>query len=191
MILIPIIESMDSILNEMPELVNKLEINSSNLQNDSINFIRKLETSSEKYRLPITGQLSVIRGKILCSDTELINTAAGANKREKRAQKQRFILTQLEAAYNCVNQFFSDSRRILTECERTVCQITVRLKAKGLLKDYDLNKLSGKTLIQLASSDIEFAPTLVQITGLIGASNTNIIFEKTMSLAGIYDKEEY
>lgn len=190
MILIPIIESMDSILNEMPELVNKLEKNSSDLQNESINFIRKLEIYSEKYRLPITGQLSVIRGKILCSDAEFIN-AAKITLKEKKIQKKRYILNQLESAYNCVNQYLSDNRKIFTECERTVCQIIVRLKAKDLLRNCNFNKLSGETLIKLASKDGELSSALVQITGLIGVTNTKILFEKTMSIAGIYTKEEF
>lgn len=190
MIIIPIIESMDSILSEMPNLVNRLERNSSDLKNECINFVKKLEASAEKYRLPIVGQLSVIRGKILCGESESVNSSVCISRKERRSQKQRFILEQLEAAYNCVNQYLADSRRIFAECERTVCQITVRLMAKGLLKDYDVYNVSGKTLVQLASSDCELAPTLIQIIGLIGALNTNIIFEKTMSLAGIYNKEE-
>lgn len=190
MILIPVIENMDSILSEMPELINKLEKNSSNLKNECINFVKKLEVSAEKYRLPITGQLSVIRGKILCGESESINSEVCITRKEKRAQNQRFILAQLEAAYNCINKYLSDSRKIISECERTACQITATLIAKGSLKNYDANNLSAKTLIRLASSDSELAPVLVQITGLIGALNTNIIFEKTMSLAGIYNKEE-
>lgn len=190
MILIPIIENMDSILSEMPELVNKLERNSTELKNKCVSFVKKLEDSAEKHRLPIVGQLSVIRGKILCGESESFNTSVGNNRKERRSQKQRFILEQLEAAYNCVNQYFADSRKIFAECERTACQITATLIAKGSLKNYDANNLSAKTLIKLASSDCELAPVLVQITGLIGALNTNIIFEKTMSLAGIYNKEE-
>jgi hypothetical protein len=61
----------------------------------------------------------------------------------------------------------------------------VRLIAKGLPN----RKLTGKDLITLAAKDSELAPIVIHVTGLVGAVNTNILFEKTMSLSGIYDME--
>ena len=190
MIIIPIIESMDSILSEMSGLINMMDKNTGQIKSESIKFIKKLELSAEKFRLPIAGELSVIRGKLLCGESEAANSTVYINRKERRIQKRRFILEQLEAGYNCVNGYLAESRRIFVECERTACQITVGLMAKGLLKDYDVKNISGKTLINLASNDSDFAPAVVQVTGLIGALNTNIIFEKTMSLTGLYNKEE-
>lgn len=189
MILIPVMESMDGILNEMPELVNKLEKNSSEFGNESTAFVKKLETSAEKYRLPIAGQLSVIRGKLLCGAPEPENSNC-LTRKEKKAIQKRYILAQLEKAYTCVTEYFSASRKVFDECEKLVCQIIVRLKAKGVFKEYKSSSLTGAELIRLASRDSELAPITVHVTGLVGAINTNILFEKTMSLAGIYNKEE-
>lgn len=188
MILIPVMESMDGLLNEMPELVNKLERNSSDFADESSAFVKKLEVSAEKYRLPITGQLSVIRGKLLCGAPEPENSNC-LTRKERRAIQKRYILSQLEKAYICVNEYFSSSRKVFEECERLVCQVIVRLKAKGALKNCEKSALSGSELIRLASQDSELDPITVHVTGLIGAINTNIMFEKTMSLAGLYEKE--
>lgn len=189
MILIPIMESMDGILNEMPELVNKLEKNSSEFGSESSAFIKKLEISAEKYRLPIAGQLSVIRGKLLCGAPESENPGDCLTRKERKAIQKRHILSQLEKAYTCVTEYFAASRKIFDECERLVCQVIVRLKAKGVLNGYETGSLSGAELIRLASRDSELAPITVHVTGLAGATNTNILFEKTMSLAGLYEGE--
>lgn len=127
MVLIPMMESFDGILSEMTAIVCKLEKNSGDFFNESVAFVRKLENTAENYRLPIAGELAVIRGKLLCGDEDISDTVMYQNRKERRNQKQRFILRQ---------------------------------------------------------------PALTHIKGAVGAVNANIIFEKTMSLAGVYDKEE-
>jgi hypothetical protein len=182
MILIPIMESMDGILSEMPELIDSMEKSSCNLQEESVAFVKKLEESAKKYRLPIAARFSVIRGKLLCSSSE---SAANITRKERRAVQKKRILQGLEEAYSCTESYFSESRKIFDECERLICQVTVRLIAKGLPN----RKLTGKDLITLAAKDSELAPIVIHVTGLVGAVNTNILFEKTMSLSGIYDME--
>lgn len=178
MILIPIMEAMDGILGEMPIMVDKIEGGSVRLREDCADYVCRLESAASKYRMPIAGQLSVIRGKILCGAPETEFSA----RKEKKAAEKRYFLTQLESAYNCVNGYFEGERKILGECERLVCQITSRLVFENAFS----GEVSGSDLIQLASKNNELAPILVHITGLIGAPNTNILFEKTMSLAGVY-----
>ncbi len=190
MILIPVMENMDNILKDMPNLINKLESGQIDLQSESVDFVRKLENACDNYRLPISGQLSIIRGKLLCGISESKDQTANQTRKERKANQNRYILTQLESAYNCASAYFEESRKIFIECERTVCQIITRLIDGGILQNHNPHELSGNTLIQLASENNELSPALIQITGLIGALNTNIIFEKTMSLAGIYNKEE-
>lgn len=179
MLLIPIMEAMDGILGEMPTMVNKIESDSTGLREDCADYVYRLESAASKYRMPIAGQLSVIRGKILCGAP----TAELSTRKEKKAAEKRYFLTQLESAYNCVNGYFEGERKILGECERLVCQITSRLVFENAFK----GGVSGSDLIKLASRDSELAPILVHITGLIGVPNTNILFEKTMSLAGVYE----
>ena len=181
MILIPIMEAMDGILSEMPIMVDKIEGGSGQLREDCADYVCRLESAASKYRMPIAGRLSVIRGKILCGAPE----TDCSTRKEKKAAEKRFFLTQLESAYNCVNEYFEGERKILGECERLVCQITSRLVFENAFS----GGVSGSDLIRLASQNGELAPILVHITGLIGAPNTNILFEKTMSLAGVYDSQ--
>lgn len=188
MILIPVMESMDGILSELSGLIDVLEKNGTELKNDSISFVRKLEAAAEKYRLPIASQLSVIRGKLVCGAPKPENTVL--NRREYRALEKSFILSQLEAVNDCVNGCLEDSRRVFAECEKLACQVTVRLKAKGELEGYEAASLNGGGIMALASRDGELAPIVVHIAGLAGALNTKIIFDKTMSLSGLYDPEE-
>ena len=178
MILIPIMETMDGILDEMPIMVDKIEGGFGQLREDCADYVCRLESTASKYRMPIAGRLSVIRGKILCGAPE----TEFSTRKEKKAAEKRFFLTQLESAYNCVNEYFEGERKILGECERLVCQITSRLVFENAFS----GDVSGSDLIMLASQNNELAPILVHITGLIGAPNTNILFEKTMSLAGVY-----
>lgn len=178
MILIPIMEAMDGILGEMHIMVDKLENGSIQLQEDCADYVQRLESSASKYRMPIAGQLSVIRGKILCGAPE----SECSTRKEKKAAEKRYLLTQLESAYNCVSEYFEGERKIIGECERLVCQITSRLVFENAFK----GEVSGGDLIKLASKNNELAPILVHITGLIGVPNTNILFEKTMHLAGMY-----
>jgi hypothetical protein len=182
MILIPVMESMDSILGEMPKLIDSMEKSSCNLSEESVAFVKRLEEAAEKYRLPIATRFSVIRGKLLCSPSE---TVANVTRKERRAIQKKSILECLEEAYNCTDSYFADSRKIFDECERLICQVTVRLIAKGLPN----KNPTGGDLIALAAKDGELAPIVIHVTGLIGTVNTNILFEKTMSLAGIYDME--
>lgn len=188
MILIPVMESMDGILNELPGLIDKLEENEGELKKDSIGFVQKLEAAAEKYRLPIASQLSVIRGKLICGAPKPESTLL--NRREYRALQRSFILSQLEAVNDCVNSCLADSRKVFGECEKLACQVTVRLKAKGELDRYEAASLSGGGIMALASRDGELAPIVVHITGLVGAINTKIIFDKTMSLSGLYEQED-
>ena len=181
-------ESMDGILNELPGLIDKLGENEGDLKKNSISFVQKLETAAEKYRLPIAPQLSVIRGRLICGAPKPENTLL--NRREYRALQKSFILSQLEAVNDCVNGYLADSRKVFAECERLACQVTVRLKAKGELDNYEAANLSGGEIMALASRDGELAPIVVHIAGLAGALNTKIIFDKTMSLSGLYDPEE-
>ena len=188
MILIPMMEDLDGIINELPGLIDMLEENGGDLKKDSIGFVQKLETAAEKYRLPIAPQLSVIRGRLICGAPKPENTLL--NRREYRALQKSFILSQLEAVSDCVNGYLADSRKVFAECERLACQVTVRLKAKGELDNYEAASLSGGGIMALASRDGELAPIVVHITGLIGAINARIIFDKTMSQSGLYEQEE-
>ena len=181
-------EGMDGILNEMPGLIDKLGESGGDLQNDSIGFVQKLETAAEKYRLPIAPQLSVIRGKLICGAPKPENTLL--NRREYRTLQKSFILSQLEAVNDCIDGYFADSRKVFAECERLACQVTVRLMAKGELDDYEAANLSGGEIMALASRDGELAPIVVHITGLIGAINSKIIFDKTMSQSGLYERKD-
>lgn len=190
MVLIPMMESFDGILSEMTAIVCKLEKNSGDFFNESVAFVRKLENTAENYRLPIAGELAVIRGKLLCGDEDISDTVMYQNRKERRNQKQRFILRQLEQAYICVQKYFSSGRKLFAECESMACQVIVRLISKGLLKKHDPSELSGAMIMKKASDDAELEPALTHIKGAVGAVNANIIFEKTMSLAGVYDKEE-
>ncbi|WP_124100923.1 hypothetical protein [Ruminococcus sp. Marseille-P6503] len=189
MVLIPVMESFDGILSDMTALIGKLEKNSGDFFNESVAFVRRLENTAENYRLPIAGELAVIRGKLLCGDEEALDTAMYQSRKERRNQKQRFILRQLEQAYSCVQKYFSAGRRLFTECEGMTCQVIVRLISKGLLKKQDPSELSGALLMKMASADPELEPALTHIKGMVGAVNANIIFEKTMSHAGVYEKE--
>lgn len=183
MILIPIIESLDEILNGMPKLIDRLEDSQSSLIGDCAGFVSQLEGVSEKYRFPITGRLSVIRGKILCGAPN--DPAVSLSRKDKKAAEKRYMITQLENAYNCVSEYLDGERRVVSECERLVCQMSAKLVAVGALADLAPRDISGKTLIELAARDNELMPILAHVIGLAGAPNTNILFEKTMSLAGI------
>lgn len=183
MILIPIIESIDGILNGMPKLIDRLENSRSSLIEECAGFVAQLEGVSEKYRFPITGRLSVIRGKILCGAPS--DPAVSLSRKDKKTAEKRYMMTQLENAYNCVSEYLDGERRIVSECERLVCQVSAKLAADGSLNETDPHDISGKTLIGLASRDQELMPILAHVIGLVGAPNTNILFEKTMSLAGI------
>lgn len=182
MILIPMIEKIDSIMCGIPQLVDKLNVNEPELIIKSIELIKELEETADKYRLPILPQLSVIRGKLMCGAAKPAGTIS---RKDMRALQKRYILSQLDELNSCVQGYLEDSRKVFTECERLACQVTVRLMAKGVLKEYDAASLSGDRLIKLASADGELSPIVVHITGLIGAVNTKVIFEKTMSLAGL------
>ncbi|MDE6133164.1 MAG: hypothetical protein K2G04_07320 [Oscillospiraceae bacterium] len=183
MILIPIIESMDEILNGMPKPIDRLENSQGILIEDCAGFVSRLEGVSEKYRFPITGLLSVIRGKILCGAPA--DPAVSLSRKDKKAAEKRYMITQLENAYNCVSEYLDGERRIISECERLVCQVSAKLAAEGALLDIAPKDISGKLLIGLAARDTELMPILAHVIGLAGAPNTNILFEKTMSLAGI------
>ena len=187
MILIPIIESIDIILNDMPELIDRLEINQSRLIEECAGFVSRLESVCEKYRFPITGQLSVIRGKILCGAPN--DPAVNLSRKDKKTAEKRYMITQLENAYNCVSEYLDGERRVLNECERLVCQVSAKLVADGALLDMNPCDISGKVIMDLATGNKELMPILAHVIGLAGAPNTNILFEKTMSLAGIYSKE--
>lgn len=182
MILIPIIESIDGILNDMPRLIDKLE-SGDRITADCAEFVSQLERLSEKYRFPITGRLSVIRGKILCGAPEV--TSASLSRKDKRSAEKRFMIDRLEDAYSCVSEYLDGERRVLNECERLVCQVSARLVAAGVLLDKSPADITGSYLIGLAARDSELMPILTHVIGLAGAPNTNILFEKTMSLAGI------
>ncbi len=187
MILIPIIESIDEILNDMPAVINKLETSVSVPDRECAEFISRLEAVSSKYRFPITGQLSVIRGKIICGAPK--ESAANLSRKDRQASEKRFMLTQLESAYTCINSYLDGERKVIGECERLVCQISARLVACGALINTNPTDITGSALMALAARDKELMPILAHVVGLAGAPNTNILFEKTMSLAGIYEKE--
>ncbi len=182
MIFIPMIERIDSIMRGISQLVDKLTENESELVSNSIYLIKELEETADKYRLPIVPQLSVIRGKLICGAAKPAETIS---RKDMKALQKRYILSQLDELNKCVQGYLEDSRKIFSECERLACQVTVRLMAKGVLKEYDAANLSGDRLIKLASDDDELVPIVIHITGLIGAVNTNVIFDKTMSLAGL------
>lgn len=187
MILIPIIESIDEILSDMPRLIDKLEAGQSRITEDCAAFVSRLEAAAEKYRLPITGQLSVIRGKILCGAPNDANT--NLSRKDKRAVEKRYMIDRLESAYNCISAYLDGERKVIGECEKLVCQMSARLVAEGALINTEPREITGKLLIGLAAQDNELMPILAHVIGLAGAPNTNILFEKTMSLAGIYKKE--
>lgn len=185
MILIPIIEAFDGILGGMPELVNKLRENSPRLQAECAEFVERLENASEKYRFPITGQLAVIRGKILCGAPE--SEGENLSRKERKAASNRFLMGELEKACNCVSDHLAEERRVIVECERLACQVTARLAMEHGQGTLSGTAISGSELIRLAAADPELSPILAHITGLVGAPNTAILFDKTMSSAGIYD----
>lgn len=188
MLLIPIMESIDEILNGMPKLIDRLEDSPCGLIEACAEFVSQLEKVSEKYRFPITGQLSVIRGKILCGAPN--DPAASLSRKDKRSAEKRYMITQLENAYSCISEYLDGERKVISECERLVCQMSANLAASGALLNTAPNEISGKALMELASRNSELMPILAHVTGLVGAPNTNILFEKTMSLAGIYSKEK-
>lgn len=186
MILIPMLEKLDGIMSGMTELINKLNANEAELIKQSVEMVRELEDMAQSYRLPIQPQLAIIRGKLMCEPSKPNETMS---RKDSRALRKRYILSQLDELNRCVQEYLSDSRKAFYECERLACQIIVRLRAKGVLDGYTAANLNGDKLTELAAQDSELAPIVVHITGLIGAVNTKVIFDKTMSLAGLYDKE--
>lgn len=183
MLLIPIIENVDEILNDMPEIIDMLESGQAGAAERCAGFISRLESVSEKYRFPITGQLSVIRGKILCGAPS--GSLAELSRKDKKTAEKRYIITELENAYNCVNAYLEGERRVIGECERLVCQVSAKLAASGALSGMNTADITGNVLIGLAAKDRELMPIAAHVIGLVGAPNANILFEKTMSLAGI------
>lgn len=182
MILIPMLEEVDRIMSRLTELVDKLDSNESELRLLSIAIVKELEEAAQKYRLPILPQLAVIRGKLICGAAKPSGTLS---HKDIKALQKRYILSQLDELNRCVQEYLADSRKAFYECERLACQIIVRLRAKGVLDGYTAANLNGDKLTELAAQDSELAPIVVHITGLIGAVNTKVIFDKTMSLAGL------
>ncbi|MBR1423895.1 MAG: hypothetical protein IJ571_10730 [Ruminococcus sp.] len=182
MILIPILEKLDAIMSGITELINKLNANEAELIKLSVDMVKELEDMSQNYRLPIQSQLAIIRGKLMCGPSKPNETMS---RKDSKALHKRHILSQLDELNRCVQEYLADSRKAFYECERLACQVIVRLIAKGVLDEYTATNLNGEKLMELAARDSELAPIVVHITGLIGALNTKVIFDKTMSLAGL------
>lgn len=185
MILIPIMDEIDKLIGELPAIIDGLEKNSIGIEKESVEYIRKLEDKARKYNLPISAELSIIRGKLLCGEAHNL-TDENVSRKERKSEQKRFVLDKLEQAHNCICEYFKDNRKIFDECERLVCQVITRLNAKGTLNNVP-DEITGKMLIKAASRDSELAPITVHIIGLIGAVNAQIIFDKTISVAGIYN----
>lgn len=168
MVLIFVMKEFDKELTHISELVQKLESNSYELEQESVNLLHNLEKKAEKYSLPIQPKLALIRGKLLCGYKE---SSANPNRKERNQEKKRFVITQLSEAAICVEEYFAVARKQFDECEQICGQIITHAYSRGLQAD-------TTDLFKMVSTDSELSVPLANVIAIIGTVNARIIFEQ-------------
>lgn len=172
MILIFVMKEFDKELAVVSRLVQKMEINSYYLEQDSIKLLLSLEEKAEKYSLPIQPRLALIRGNLICGYKE--EKTSIMNRKEKNREKKRFITKQLMEAVQCVEEYFTNARKQFDECEQICGQIVMHAYNKGL------HQIS-QDLYTLASQDPELAAPLANVKSVIGTANARFIFDQAQA----------
>ncbi|MDD6573007.1 MAG: hypothetical protein PUF12_11550 [Thermoflexaceae bacterium] len=189
MVLIPVMEEFDNILKGITELVNAMEKNQYNFRDMCILHIKQLEDRAQKYSLPIQPKLSSFRGRLIAgfNRTELSKTCT---RKELKNIENKYYLSQITDSMECVEEYFLPYRKTFDECEQLCCQVITNSVYKGAL--ITLNECYIKNLkdgmMSFVMADEELAPVMIHIAGMVGRANMEIIFDKTLSLAGIYGK---
>lgn len=189
MVLIPVMEEFDAILSKNSELVNAMEKGQYNFRELCVLFAKQLEEKAQKYSLPFLPQLTVLRGKMVLGMARS-EFPKNSGRREMKNLEYKFYLTQINEAVSCVEQYFESYRKAFAECEQLCCQVITNSIYKGALKtlnEYYIKNLKDG-MMSFVMGDQELAPVLIHIAGLIGKVNLEIIFDRTLSVAGVYGK---
>lgn len=189
MVLIPVMEEFDAVLSRNSELISAMEKGQYNFRELCVLYAKMLEEKAQKYSLPFLPQLTVLRGKMVLGMARS-EFPKNCSRKEMKSLEYKFYLTQINEAVSCVEQYFQSYRKSFEECEQLCCQIITSSIYKGALKtlnEYYIKNLKDG-MMSFVMADEELAPVLVHIAGLIGKANMEIIFDKTLSLAGIYGK---
>ena len=189
MVLIPVMEEFDVLLSRNGELVNAMEKGQYNFRELCVLYVKMLEEKAQKYSLPFLPQITVLRGKMVLGMARS-EFPKNCSRKEMKSLEYKFYLTQINEAVDCVEQYFQSYRKAFDECEQLCCQVITSSIYKGALKtlnEYYIKNLKDG-MMSFVMTDGELAPVLVHIAGLVGKVNLEIIFDKTLSLAGVYGK---
>lgn len=189
MVLIPVMEEFDNAMQNITGLVDAMEKNQYNFRDMCIMHVKLLEEKAEKYSMPFLPKLSTIRGKLLVgiNRSELGKTYG---RKELKNIENKYYLSQINEVLDFIEQYFLPYRKVFDECEQLCCQVITNSVYKGALNS--LNECYIKNLkdgmMSFVMADAELAPVMIHITGMIGRVNMEIIFDRTLSVAGIYGK---
>jgi len=189
MVLIPVMEEFDNILRGITELINAMEKNQYNFREMCILHVKHLEERAEKYSLPFQSNLSAIRGKLIVgfNRSEVSKTCS---RKELKSIENKYYLSQLTDSIKYIEEYFLPYRKTFDECEQLCCQVITNSIYRGALttlnEHYSKNLKDG--MMSFVMADGELAPVMIHIAGMVGRANMEIIFDKTLSLAGVYEK---
>jgi hypothetical protein len=191
MIIVPMKEEFDRLLLGSGALVNLLEERRFNFINEVRSFIGEVEKLAEKYQLPFAAEAGILRGRLCVIDEMTGGEQKGGynpeNRRIYRRNRDAYTLKQLDETCRLVRGYFAHADATFQETVNLCRQMAAIASAKALLPTFDDENRDGqiRELWKKLEKDPELCSLCTHITGLAGAINTAILFDRALREIGV------
>jgi hypothetical protein len=191
MIVVPMKEEFDRLLLRSGTLINLLEERRFNFINEVRSFIGEVEKLAEKYQLPFAAEAGILRGRLCVIDEMTSGEQRGTynpeNRRIYRRNRDAYTLKQLDETCRLVRGHFAQADAMFQETVNLCRQTAAVASTKALLPEFDAENREGqiRELWKKLEKDADLCSLCTHITGLAGAHNTVILFDRALSEIGV------
>lgn len=170
MVFLLIIQKFDDKLKEVSELVNIMEQKSHEFEARTTQFLKELEDMAAEYSLPIQPKLALLHGQMVTGRKE---EKKKMDRREEKKERKRFALDLLSQAVGCIEEYFQEPKRQLSECEQLCGQIVNKAME---ISPEGTEEAIQSTILQTP----ELCALLSNVKGVAGPLNIRLLLEKTI-----------
>lgn len=176
--LLLIAEEFEKELSKLPALIRSIEQNSVIGSKECTKWLNEIIALSEKYYLPISAELAVIKGK-----TAVYSKPRNADRKESKNAFLKYFFEGLDSAREQIRGYFYNFNQTVSACESACLQTVSVIWASKMFGEVQPD---AEMLWQISKKEPELLKAISQIVGMVGTANAKILLDRV--IPQVYEK---